>query len=856
MWSLVGDDAVIVFELPDLDAFLSRLNGLPTVREIAESSDGIEWLGKSKIFKNAKVLISVHPTKRDDFDFIVYTEFDPSQQKNLDEFKNQTKDFKLAKRTYNGFEINEFIKNGKPIFSFALADGILAASTSSFLLEGALRLRTIDKPVLFRDVNHQLLRLPTLQSDEGNVYVNLANFFKAMGLFLDPTLKRSVEKIGNSSLSDLKITNNRLSLNGFVIDSDEENSTLALFKNQKPQRITLAPLVSNRVAALLHYGISDPESWFAIQDAFIKQNNVTSSDSLARELSRLSVNIESVKKGLGNQFANCHVNRSGEEIVTLLKLADAEKDISVFDELASKISADKRDTLYVENYSGYQIKLIDYKNFLYQLLYPFGPRSDQSFFVRIGDDLMFSESVELLKLFIDDIDNESTWGKSVEWNNYLESSLQESNVNLFFDGKLTLLLLRDKFNPKWKSFFDSTVFLGVDKGSTQLSRLDANYYLNSTFQFGEIERKAGLNNSLVKITYDFGSRITHSPVVVRSHVSKDIEVMVQDSLGNLQLVSKNIKPIWREPVNGKIIGEIKEVDFYANGKLQYFFTTPERLHIIDRLGRYVEQYPVQLKNIIPEYSSVVDYDKSKRYRFLITDTRGNLYLTDKGGNLLDGWSPHAIGGKLISSARHYRVLGKDFFLAVQQNGTAHLMNRRGEISKGFPLALDIRPQGDFFVKIGNSFSSSSVVVVSGDGFKVEFGMDGQMRKKEVLLKRNASSQFTLVKSNSENNYIITRIDPGKIGVLDRDNNLMFEIENPGSAQWNVSFLETRLKEQIFCFYDEQQDFSYFYDSKGVLLLPQPLESTLMPAMYYNESTKSLSIYNVFDSELSLISIKK
>jgi hypothetical protein len=184
------------------------------------------------------------------------------------------------------------------------------------------------------------------------------------------------------------------------------------------------------------------------------------------------------------------------------------------------------------------------------------------------------------------------------------------------------------------------------------------------------------------------------------------------------------------------------------------------------------------------------------------------------------------------------------------------MNRRGEMMKGFPMDLTMRPSGEVSITIGNSLSSSYFTAVSKDGLKVQFGVDGQIRKKEVLLKKTASSEFSLVKSTTEETYVFLRVDPGKVGILDTDGNTLIEVENPGSTKWKLIYIENRLKERFYCLYDEQQNFSYYFDFSGQLLLPQPLESTQLPTLFFNEKQKSLSIYNVDHSNLSLVSIKR
>ncbi|MEP2668467.1 MAG: hypothetical protein ABJH04_05725 [Cyclobacteriaceae bacterium] len=852
-WDLISDDAVLVMEISELNSFNQKLEESEVLKEVIASSEYLSGVLRSKYFQGSKVFVAVQPIARDDFGFLVYTKVNSAVWR--DDIKSiglPFSDSTLRKRLYNGIEINELVE-GKEHFSFALIDDILVMSESSFLLEGVLRLNSGEKN-LFANKNTSLFKLPTLKTDEGNIYIDISNLDNFLMLFLKPHVVSSTKNglaLHGAGVADVKINESSVLLNGFLIRS--EIGLLRLFERQEPQPIDVDGLISNKVSSMIHFGISNPEQWFSDQAQLIKENAVTSTDSLAEEMSRLSVSVASLRKSVGNQFANCYLG-SGSDVVSILKLNEEAGRISVFDELASKLADQKRDSLYIENYAGYQIRLIDYKNFLSQFLYPIATPSEQTFFVQIGQYLILSESVELIKVFIDDIDSEDTWGKSVEWNKFLNSSLQESNLSVFVDGRLTSVFLQDKLNSRWKSIFKTNNFLNIDKGSLQLSRLETNYYWNTSFQFSPSQLS---QKSLEKTTYDFGSKILTQPKVVKSHVSKEIELVMQDSLNNLYLLSKNLKTLWKESIGAQIVDDVKQLDFYANGKLQLFFTTEKGIHIVDRLGRYVEGYPkgIDVGSKIG-YSQLVDYDRSKRYRYLITEEKGDLTLTDKTGTPLEGWNPRKLNGKMLSAAKHYRILGKDYFLVITHAGIVNLLNRRGEMIKGFPLDLTTRPSGEVSETIGNSLAASYFTSVSEEGLKIQFGVDGQIRKKEVLLKRSGSTKFSLVKSTAENTYVFLRVDPGKVGILDADGKMLIEIENPGSTQWKLTYLENRLKERFYCLYDEQQNFSYYFDPVGQLLLPQPLESTQLPVLFFDEKQKSLLIYNTNNSSLSLVSIKR
>ena len=49
------------------------------------------------------------------------------------------------------------------------------------------------------------------------------------------------------------------------------------------------------------------------------------------------------------------------------------------------------------------------------------------------------------------------------------------------------------------------------------------------------------------------------------------EVIVQDNANNLYLINKEGVRLWKVKLSDKILGDVYQVDYYRNGKLQYLF---------------------------------------------------------------------------------------------------------------------------------------------------------------------------------------------------------------------------------------------------------------------------------------------
>jgi hypothetical protein len=307
------------------------------------------------------------------------------------------------------------------------------------------------------------------------------------------------------------------------------------------------------------------------------------------------------------------------------------------------------------------------------------------------------------------------------------------------------------------------------------------------------------------------------------------------------------------PLDGPLIGEVFQVDYFKNGKLQYYFVTQGMLHIVDRLGNYVAPFPVKVKSKEIEFNSLIDYDHSRNYRFLIADKSGKLWMYDKEGKNLVGWNPKNVEDGLFAPAQHYRIKGKDYLIAIRRDGKAYLMNRRGETSKGFPLTLDARPAGDYFLETGSNQENTFFVLVSRDGFRIKFNLLGKIHTRETLLKTTIEARFSLINESDNKSYVIARQEPKALVVFDVNGKEFLKNDYIGLNPAEVSYYDFGAGRIYYMIKDEVQDLSYVYDGQSDLLTSPPIEAfyvTMRPlnsdkATLYLTYNKSLLIKGLY-----------
>ena len=208
------------------------------------------------------------------------------------------------------------------------------------------------------------------------------------------------------------------------------------------------------------------------------------------------------------------------------------------------------------------------------------------------------------------------------------------------------------------------------------------------------------------------------------------------------------------------------MDYFNNGKFNISLQPLGYLHVVDRLGKYVNPFPVKITEQDIEFVSLVDYDHSKKYRFFVAGKSGKIWMYDKDGTNLEGWQPKDIGKVCLRRRRHYRIRGKDYIIAIRDDGNVYLMNRRGELLKNFPLNLNARPSGDYYLETGSSSENTAFVLVSRDGFRIKFNLDGKVLTREALVKNTVDAHFSLVPEKDFKSYMILRQEAKQLALFD------------------------------------------------------------------------------------------
>lgn len=853
----VTDDAIAVLELNAYDQLLNY-DYITDLLQLTQDEPLLELISDSILLTNIgseNFLISVHSVSNTDFGLTFYLNVrDPSIQKafvSLNDSLQSLFEVQRTVRTYDGKEIYEGSYSNLS-YSYLLDDSFIIISKHPFLVEDVIRLINDKDEASFISANFEIMEMPKLTNDEGNFYINLNQFPKLLNLISTDQSGISVTDFAENSFFDVSMSQFNFNLNGFT--NVNSSDYLGTFINQEPAVDPFNKYIPNNSSYAEKHLVDNPQQWL------LELNNYWSSTApnYLIERSDFKNNYELDPANIFNNIKNgyCKVgfnDRPEAENIIFISIKDINETLSSLNQLSENLSTIDNDSVFVEKYGDYFISELRIKDFPRHVLGPNASGFEQTYYITMNDMLIIGNTIEVLKDLILSIENEDTWGRSKAYNSFFESGLAELNYSISWNIHRLWPAIVSNLNADWKEFVqeNTNYFKGFKLGMAQFSRIDENYYTNIDLTY----EKTSTNNirKYYKPEYQliFTDPLVIKPYVVRNHNTNRLETIVQDSLANLALIGVNGQKLWNTYVGSAVTSPIGQVDFYKNGKLQYFFTTKNKLHILDRLGNYIENYPIETNFDISE-AAIIDYDKSKNYRFLLTDDRGDIYLLNKQGELLDGWSPHIVGTKLSAKPFHLRIRARDCFIYQTIDGKLNAVNRRGEPLKNFPLELDGKFNSKIFVEKGTDFKSTKLHLMSTSGLKIQVNMEGEIVSNEELYKQSKEAQFKIIPDALGKTYIIARKERNRLVILDSEKNEIMSKDYPGTLELLIQYYYFNPENQVYAVTDTVQGFTYLYRADGSLINNQPINSDYEVGILYSEVNNEYTIYKIHNDTFSVL----
>ena len=881
-WNFVPETAVGVWEfedpIDDWNKFLAtnhwnNLSQLPFFSNINESLIRIDSLtGKSGLIANAlktgNFLISAHTVSSTSFDFVYYLKVESVNYQ--EEFIRLTDHYRkdgrhsFSERNYRGQVITQIKRDTPgPSFTYILHKNHLIGSFTPFLVEDVIR--TIQKENKdFKTSNPEAFGLTGLKYDAGNIYINLGRMSVFYALFFENNnlpFNTFLKTQKGSGYLDIEFDDSYFFLNGFIIP-ESDSSYLRIFKNQQPVALNFSQLIPENAAFIFYQSFSDASVWHSGLREVWRINGSMEKDALRSFIEKYDFNLKRTFSWMSGQIVQIWLESVDIHASKLLLLGatDVYDAFNQLNKLSGKVNEQAGDTLYYENYGQHVIHLLNISEFPANIFGSWYAGYPQTYYTIIDNYVVLSEDIETIKELINDREDEYTWKQSVSKIGFLNHNLEESNIGLFINTPKAWNLVKDELNSSWQKQWIEYArslkymeLIGLQLSHTKGRKFYASMVIKQRKPIEIVRRGQDIIEKILAVAID--TTIAFKPKVVRNHSNGSLEILLQDITNHLYLMDINGNILWKDSLDGQAIDQIYQIDFYKNKKLQYLLATDSLLYIIDRNGNVISGYPVDITGINVDRLSVVDYNRTRNYRFMLTVKEGDVYLLDKEGNRLEGWNPKPYGRRFSVTPFHLRVRSRDIFIAISENGIVYATNRRGEMLPGFPLDLGTGASGDIFFQIKSGFNKTLLTVVTGEGEIIQFNLEGEVNNRLQLYKPSRDTRFRLVKENLGRSYVIARQDLNRLAIVDKDDRLLMEKDylTEQEQEFDVQYYNFGAGRELIFVQGAEQGKVLMYDKMGNLKSAS-LKSTFPVSVIYYESKEKYHIYTAHSDSLFVYAV--
>jgi len=577
--------------------------------------------------------------------------------------------------------------------------------------------------------------------------------------FFESIFGEDFSTINNDLFLKANLFNDKILINGISVINDSVALSKNILKNTKSKE--------NKIIS-------------AIPDNFKNFYSMRFDDFQMLNRGYININKDSinVKGKIFDEIVEIAVSEIEENKVVILRSNDIKK---------THLKTQKYKSY--NNYKGKEILEIPETEKINSLTNPLLSEINPDKLVIIDNFLFISNSLKSLKTVIENYLLKNTYQYS---ENYKKSKSLMSKESSF------------DINSKNGSLINFSKLIGIKPVKNKFNNVkfqivNENEILHINGVIDNYNNES-LNKKINKIfSTKIKGKIVMNPHFVTNHITKAKEIVVQDNNNHLYLISNQGKVIWKKKLAGKILGKIKQVDIYKNGRLQLIFVTEKRLYVLDRNGKEVKPFPKVFRDKITQPLSVFNYDNNKNYRFLVTQNN-ELLMYDSKGKIVKGFK-YEKSSDIIYSPKHYRIKNKDIITVKTEKGLK-ILNRRGKIR--IKIKDNIKFSNTDVFRLNNY-----LICTSEKGNLVQIDMNGSVSTRKLNLSNNH-------KINSKYN-LVSIIDGNKLTNLNKSIDLPF-------GNYSDPLIFSYNKRKKFSIFDNQSKKIYLFDDKLNLVESFPLYS--------------------------------
>lgn len=777
------------------------------------------------IFKNNRCIISVHPKDlRNELLLILKLE-GKSHKANIDRFFREVfgASFTKLKSAHLNTDIHKLIFNQyEKTFSFAFIGDLLIASVNEELVrESISRLKSNQN--ISSDLYYKELTRTAGKKVDGNLYINfkqISNFLNAISSQKNTGYNEKVFNFSNWAELDLIIKKDEILLNGYSTITDSTQHFADLFFNQEAQEVSMDGILPFHISFLFHYGFQDFKAYF--ENLKTQKKSLNKFESFNRKITTLNTGLksnieESFVKYIGTEVALFSLASNAAEIEAKSYVVFNSNNLPALKQQLDQISKRVRNSGLIKKYKGVDISRIS-KTRIPETLFGENFKAVSNFnYIIINGYVIVANSSESLEAYITHYQS----GKTLDLNNnykiFSDNISRYSNIYIYFNFRNGLGLLEEYFKADLYEVIKSNAayFRNIHAAACQFSNINNRLFTSFYIKYNPsiVEE----NRSVWKVNLD--NDVVGQPYLIRNHRNNTYNIIAFDVDNKMYLFNSEGDLLWKRAINEPVISEVQAVDYYKNGKIQYLFNTKKFIHLIDLLGRNVENYPIRLNQEANNGLALFDYSKDRNYRILISGTDKKTYNFNIEGKQVSGWTKAQSLNHISVPLQHLSLNRRDYIFMADDNGKIRILNRQGNdriiLNKSFTKSVN----SDFYINATNS--KGEFLTTSNTGELTYISTNGNLNT-TVFGNFSAAHYFLYEDFNNDNYKDFIYLDNNILQVFDRFKKLIFSYQFKNAIQLKPQMIHLSKSESLFGVVSDQSSEIFLFNKKGEVMISSGL----------------------------------
>ncbi|GAB3336587.1 DUF3352 domain-containing protein [Marivirga atlantica] len=556
---------------------------------------------------NRPMVMSIHKTRPDDYDFLYVIDLQRATQFNF--IKNYIKNFsedieKVYTRNYKEQEIIEIsFKDDPTRYYLYIYENLLSLSSTHTILEQSID--QIKEPIIARDLDFIDLS-SELGTNDINMYINyrqLANYLK-IWMADDPEASTDFFPMLKYSGMALEATDQRFSVSGYSIVNKEQPNLLTALMNAGTGEINVGTIVPDNASYFMSLGFDNSKDFYENMIAVLQAEEDGEEYMKSKEKIEgyLKISIEDdFLSWMDDEIAliqlNSNSNRNKVELAVAIKhndLDDTKERLAYIEQQIRKKTPVKFKGI---DYKGQQIHFLSIKGFFKMMFGKAFEGIDKPYYTIMEDYVVFSNSPRTLGKIIMAVQENRTLDNTKEYAVFMENFAYESNLFVYLSANELL----------------SDAQRLLDRESRQELKVHSPYFKSFPMMGMQLSAEGDLLKHQLQANYLNHAEISSWNALIKEIQQDEVAFVGAEAMEEEDLIAA--EQILPEDLNSKTF-----IEYYGNEQIKFEVDLKDGL----KHGRYFEYD--SLGNVIVK-GRYRDDEKSGTWKFY--DGEGELVKKER-----------------------------------------------------------------------------------------------------------------------------------------------------------------------------------------------------------------------------------